>query len=80
MKRLASLLFSLGALWNATETIASAATAFRISDEYAAFYESGDITQGGVVGTLCKLRPFFCGELSVEAIEEPIEHKALALV
>lgn len=44
------LLFVLGAFWNGSEAIASAATAFRIPDEYAAFDESGDITQGGIVG------------------------------
>ena len=38
--------------------IAGTAAALRIADEYAAFDECGNITQGCVVGTLCELRTF----------------------
>ena len=73
------LLFFVGTLWNASEVIASAAATFRISDKYAALNESQDVTQSGVMGAFCELRPLGCCEFPLEAVEEPVQHKALAI-
>ena len=74
------LLLFLVTLWNASEVIARATAAFRISDKYAALDESQDVTQSGVVGTFRELRPFRCCEFPLEAVEEAVQYKALAIV
>ena len=74
------LLLFVGSLWNASKVIASAAATFRISDKYAVLNKSQDVTQSGVMGAFCELRPLGGCEFPLEAVEEPVQHKALAVV
>jgi hypothetical protein len=39
-----------------------------------------DVAQRRILGTFCVLRPFRRGELSLEAIQQAVEHKTLAFV
>ena len=39
-----------------------------------------DIAQGSILGTFPKLRSLRCSELPFEAVEQAVEHKALAFV
>src|SRR5215831_8947477 len=70
----------VGGLRNRSKCVARAPTAFRAADQYTAFDERQDITQGSILRTLRELRIFRCRELTFEAIEEAVQHKQLALV
>jgi len=67
-------------LWSRCERIARAAPTLGIADKNTAFDERQNVTEGGVVGTLCELCIFHRRELALEAIKEMVQYKTLALV
>src|SRR5258708_38558347 len=63
-----------------SKRVAGAAAAFRVADKNAAFDERQNVAQCCVLGTLGELRIFRCGELTLEAVQETVKHKALTIV
>src|SRR5271155_2362327 len=71
-----------GVLWRSRlgQGIARAAPAGGVPDEHAALYEAVDVAQGRILGALGDLRPFRRRELADEAVEQAVDHVALAAV
>ena len=77
---LATWLISAAAAGLKSQRIASAASAGGILAQNAMSDQAVDVAQGGVGGTLGDFRPFSSGELAIEAVQQFVEHQALAVI
>jgi hypothetical protein len=66
--------------WTCGKCKIRTAPACRAADQNAAFHQRQNVAEGGILGARGELGIFRSGELALEAIQEAVEHEALAFV